>query len=629
MRVDLGESCDSYVEKLAATALDPLESQKLFAVINRQHLLAAFKEGSFGGSFDYKRKGLGEGYFWCNLRYKIFAHPQSGDVIVFFYSYDETNKMLEKQIVTKLSSVEYDFVVLLNPAADHFTIKGQNSRIQVEVGEKQGSYEKLFMGKIKEIFLPDGGKDVLQAFSLSNIIAQLAEKNLYNVTFTAKEQGELRRKSVSFSYLDETKYLILCYSMDVTKSYQKEQQQLFRTQEALLKAKQASDAKTEFFSRMSHDMRTPMNGILGMVELSQTEKDVAVLQENINKIKLSGQYLLGLINDTLDFQKIESGNLTLEPEVIYGKTLFQSIVEMMQDHAQENGVKFQAENINLDMAYHIKVDPLRVKQIFINLLSNAIKFTPQDGEVKFVIERIAAEGNCIHERFLVQDTGVGMSQEFLATKIFQPFAQEHNQLINSCGGTGLGLSIAKRLVELMGGTIKVESELGVGTSFTVDLFFPKVGEQEYRQTEEKSQKHRTDILTVLVGKRVLLAEDHPLNAEIGKKLLERAGCLVEWATNGQQCVKLLLEHEDNYYDLILMDVRMPVLDGLAATTAIRGLDDQAKASVPIIAMTANAYKEDVDKCLSVGMNGHIAKPIIPKEMYEKIALVLSKESIAR
>lgn len=392
-----------------------------------------------------------------------------------------------------------------------------------------------------------------------------------------------------------------------------------KLEEAMATVEQANAAKADFMSRMSHDMRTPMNGILGLTELSECESDVSVLTDNMRKIRQSGQYLLCLINDTLDFQKIETGRLKLEPQIVSTRELVTSVLQMVQLDAGKKGVDVQmiTEEANLDGL--VKVDPVRMKQIFFNLLSNAVKFTPSGGSVKVCFKCTGHTGNVAHDIITISDTGIGMSRDFIEHRIFQPFSQEHSDIVANYSGSGLGLSIAKKLVELMSGTISVESELGEGTTFTVKIDFESVAEEEVETASQQTEMKQQRIEEILQGMHILLAEDHPLNAEIAKRLLERVGCIVEWVDDGQKCLACFEASEVNQYDTILMDIRMPNMDGITATKRIRNLSRPDAAQIPIIAMTANAYESDIKNCLHAGMNAHIAKPVEPQKLYETIA----------
>ena len=383
--------------------------------------------------------------------------------------------------------------------------------------------------------------------------------------------------------------------------------------------RRANESTNQFFARMSHDMRTPMNGILGVSRLAQEETDPQVWRESLVKVEESGEYLLSLINDTLDFQRIESGNLKLQNEIVHSSDILRSMTDMIAPSAEAKNIDLRIDTKNMMLDSYIWVDPVRLKQIFINLISNAVKFTPEGGTIVVEGECKEERGMIFCDRFYIRDSGIGMSQDYIQNRLFKPFSQEHSEVTAQYAGSGLGLSIVKSLVDLMGGTIQVESELGSGTTFIIDIDFERVSQEDVEKYLAKEDKKQNAVVQSISGCRVLLVEDHPLNAEIAKKLLEKAGCTIDWAKNGQEGVDVFSKSNIHFYDVILMDIRMPVMDGLEAARAIRALNRKDAKTVPIIAMTANAYEEDVKKSLDAGMNAHLAKPIDPKELYKTIA----------
>ncbi|MGI6500457.1 MAG: hybrid sensor histidine kinase/response regulator [Anaerostipes sp.] len=418
-------------------------------------------------------------------------------------------------------------------------------------------------------------------------------------------------------------WLISTIHITHTKIMKEEQEKNSKLQGALEDARQASYAKTEFLSRISHDMRTPMNGILGIAELSKEVDNPVILHEYIEKIKSSGEYLLALLNDTLDFQKIESGQMVLDPKVVTMKEVLENVKNMTQRSAEEQNIELQMILDKKEDICYIRADVMRLKQIFMNLISNAIKFTPSGGKVEVLGECKKENDFNIQYKVMISDNGIGMSEDFLTNRIFLPFSQEYSESVSRQMGSGLGLSIVKQLIELMDGTIEVESELGAGSKFTVYLEFPKVKdslEEEVIELEEI----KVDNLT---GKKILLAEDHPLNAEVAIKLLEKVKCQVTWIRNGKECVELWKNSPPNQYDLILMDIRMPVMDGLEATREIRNMEREDAKEIPIVAMTANAYVDDMKESFLAGMNEHITKPFRPKKMYQVLSKVLEKSRV--
>lgn len=373
-----------------------------------------------------------------------------------------------------------------------------------------------------------------------------------------------------------------------------------------------------FYSRMSHDMRTPMNGIMGMTKLAETEENVEVLHQYFQKIGESGEYLLHLINDTLDVSKISSGKMTLNKETVSFAEIFENIAEMVQLTALKRDIRFSVEQYNIDKKLYIYTDAVRLKQIFMNLLSNALKYTQAGGTVIFTEKCIWQDEKTIHCQFTVEDNGVGMSEDYLKNSLFKPFAQEHNAMSDQYTGSGLGLAIVKNLVTLMGGTISVSSYLGEGTTFVIEMDLQKAEPPEI-ETEVIRKPEDSQAADILKDKHILICEDHPLNAEIACKLLKKQGCEVDVAENGKIGVDAIANSPLYFYDAVLMDIRMPVLDGLEATRQIRLMNRQDTGTIPIIAMTANAYAEDMIHSKEAGMNEHLSKPIEPRKLYETLA----------
>ena len=614
---------DHALEMMVSTAATDSDGQKLEEQLNRQSLLKDFDNGKTDGAIEYKRNSADGAAFWSLLKYSMFAEPNSGDIIFFVYTYDITEQVRENRMLAKLGATGYDVLGLIDVKTHQFeskSIKGVRSLADSHNAYIKGVFEEVVHRQVVAT-VNESEKAILEAqLTVGAVVKKLETMEVFTLAFTARRSNQsYRRKQLNFTYLDDSKTTIFYYCTDITEMYDREQKQLEKTEEALKVARAASESKTEFFSRMSHDMRTPMNGILGIANLSEDETDPVVLKQNIAKIEESGRYLLGLINDTLDFQRIESGKLQLEPEIVNCNDIIQSILDMVQVTIKKKKIDFQVINRNVVLDCFIKADPVRMKQIFLNLLSNAVKFTPEGGKISFEYECLKRDGMISSDRFIIRDTGVGMSEDFIQHKIFRPFSQERNMVSSQYAGSGLGLSIVKKLVDLMGGTITVESELGVGTTFMIYLDIERVNAEEVAKETEHSAKKQNDVLQSLRGRQVLLAEDHPLNAEIARKLLEKVGCVVTWAKDGRECVDVFTASRPHQFDMILMDIRMPVLDGLASAREIRALKREDAAAVPIIAMTANAYEEDIRKSMEAGMNAHLSKPIEPAKMYETMA----------
>ena len=396
---------------------------------------------------------------------------------------------------------------------------------------------------------------------------------------------------------------------------------------ALKKAEDASLAKTRFLNNMSHDIRTPMNAILGYAQLMVNElkgKNLPEISEYLKKLQQSGNLLLSIINNVLDMAQIESGRMEIDENYGRIEDIRQNLFEIFGDEAKKKNLVLQY-TINVEHE-NILTDTTKVKEIFVNILSNAIKYTSSGGSVKVSIDELPCdEDGYMMVRTRVSDTGIGMSQEYL-TNIFEAFTRERNTTKSKIAGTGLGMSIVKKYVELLGGTINVESEPGKGSIFTVTLKHRIADESYY------VKKHVEEVETgreVLEGRNILLAEDNDLNAEIAEAILERAGLKIERVEDGIQCVNRIEKMPAGTYDMILMDIQMPNMDGYKAAQVIRHLPDKDKARIPVIAMTANAFEEDKRDAIAAGMDGHIAKPIQVDKLLSMLAGIIRQQETHR
>ncbi len=374
-------------------------------------------------------------------------------------------------------------------------------------------------------------------------------------------------------------------------------------------AETANSAKSKFLSNMSHDIRTPMNAIIGFANLAVKHiDDIELVKDHLMKILDSSGHLLNLINNVLDMSRIESGKTHIEVSQNDIVSIIENTGSIIQNQTFEKNQTFNMDisNIQNCMVY---CDKLKVSQVLLNLLSNAVKYTNQYGTVTLKVQEKEGSSNT-HRRyiFIIKDTGIGISKSFL-NHIFEPFERQNNSTISGIQGTGLGLAIVKSLVEMMGGTICVRSQEGIGSEFIVDIEFrlcePHISimkEDSFINDDDKDNDLLKDM-------RILLVEDNELNREIATEILTDAGLIVETALNGKEAVQMMANITPNYYKVILMDIQMPVMNGLEAARAIRMLPDNTIRRIPIIAMTANAFEEDKKKSLEVGMNAHIAKPI--------------------
>ena len=396
---------------------------------------------------------------------------------------------------------------------------------------------------------------------------------------------------------------------------------LRKARRAEASAKEANLAKTQFLHNVSHDIRTPMNAILGYSELMQNElkdNDLSKVLEHLNKLQKAGNILLSIINNVLDMARIESGHMELDENYANIEDIRQRLFEMFEDEAKKKNIHVRY-TFNVEHK-HVMADVTKVEEIFVNILSNAVKYTPSNGSVEVNVDELSCdEPGYMIVRTSITDTGIGMSQEYLE-KIFESFSRER-MTSSKISGTGLGMAIVKKYVDLLGGTIDVKSVLGKGSTFIVTLRYKMADEKYYLNKQEENCEVDNAIFN---GKHILLAEDNDLNAEIAQTILERAGLFVDRVKNGIECVNKVIENTVGTYDVILMDIQMPKMDGYKATCEIRNLQDKAKACIPIVAITANAFEEDKKKAIDAGMDGHIAKPINIEDLFIVLTDIINK-----
>ena len=395
-------------------------------------------------------------------------------------------------------------------------------------------------------------------------------------------------------------------------------------EDALKVAESASKAKSTFLSNMSHDIRTPMNAIIGFATLALDDiRDGKKVEDYLSKILSSSKHLLGLINDILDMSRIESGKVVLEEQETDLVTTLQELQSIMEGQAKERKLKLHVDYSNL-RDRHVYCDKTRLNQVMFNLLANAVKFTSEGGSIWLTMSQLEptyeVEDRAIYE-IRVKDTGIGIDKAFIK-HIFEPFERERTSTVSKIQGTGLGMAITKNIVDMMGGTIEVESQKGVGTEFIIRLELRLQAEAGVANEDGTKQHGHAEGVAEFAGKRLLLAEDNELNREIACMLLSKYGFVIDTAENGQEAVDLVAASAPDHYDLVLMDIQMPVMDGHEATRRIRNLEDKELAKVPVVAMTANAFDEDRKAAKECGMNGFISKPINMQEVVQALRMCL-------
>ena len=478
---------------------------------------------------------------------------------------------------------------------------------------------------IEEFVYEEDREMMREASSQEMLKKELEKKDLYYVNYRVADEGRMKyyQMKVVRTGADDGNRGIVIGFRSVDAETREEMKKKSLLEDALLQANKANKAKSVFLSNMSHDIRTPMNAIVGFTTLALAHQDKKErVEEYLNKIKSSGDHLLNLINDVLDMSRIESGKMHLEEKPCCLPEVLQDLRNILQADISAKKLQLKIETINV-MDRDIYCDKLRLNQVLLNLLSNAVKYTDEGGMVTVtLVEHPGAPAGSANYEFLIRDTGIGMSEDFVK-HIFEPFERERNSTISGIQGTGLGMAITNNIVNMMNGSIKVSSEQGVGTEFSVSFTFrldPEAAKHHAATTEEKREKKKGSSRSH--SGRILLAEDIELNQEIAVTILEESGFSTEVAENGKIAVDMVRRSEPGYYQLVLMDIQMPEMNGYEATREIRRLEDKELASIPILAMSANAFEEDKQEAIKCGMNGHISKPIDVKTLLETLDSII-------
>jgi signal transduction histidine kinase/PAS domain-containing protein len=606
---------DGYFKEFAKLIADEDIRQRYFRVFDREGLLKKFAEGISEVSIEYPIVYADGKRHWRKGLLFMLKNPRSGDVEAVTYALDIDEQKKTEFVMQRLIHDHFDYIAIIHPDDRTFEFRSRIPDITFgSIGERLPYKEceehvRSLFERPQEIEAYD------RIIDLDAVLKEMNEKGSRMSSYLRTENGRIICTRLQYSWLENPGGDILVVRSDVTEAYEKEQEQIRLLEQEKHAAEAASIAKSEFLSRMSHDIRTPLNGIIGMTYLAQEQPNPERTTDCLNKIDTSSKFLLSLINDILDMSKAESGKIELRPEPYPADEFGNYVNAIITPLCQERSQTFRFEPVEMLTDVIPLFDKLRINQIVFNLLSNAVKYTPEGGRIRYRIfeKRLSDRRMSMHIDII--DNGIGMSEEFQKI-LFDPFTQEGRSENSEMHGTGLGLAITKRLIDAMGGTIRVSSALGKGTTFLLDFTLDCIPVSQMNQDRAAAEAEKGTVN--LAGRHLLICEDHPLNQEIVKMMLEEKQALVTAVSDGQEGVRAFQGSSLQYFDCILMDIHMPVMDGYEAARTIRALQRPDAAVVPIIAMTADAFQDDVQKCLNAGMNGHIAKPINPEVLFETL-----------
>lgn len=549
-------------------------------------------------------------------------------IIMGFRPIDEIVKRekvleLQREIIEGLGKEYFSVLLLELDSGQIFSYRevGENGKRIADFCRKyENQWCELLPAYADEIVTDESRENFLDQLSLD---ALCSNQDDFSMTYEFKTGDHIiyHQTRIAYVYKKDRSRVAVIGTRNIDDLIKKERMQEAKLKEAYIVAEEANKAKTDFLNNMSHDIRTPMNVILGYNELMKQYLTDPILVDYQNKIEQSGKLLLSIINNVLDMARIESGKMVVEERAEQIGLVVEEIESVFESSAQEKNIVFTT-SVDVDHT-HVLWDGFKVREILMNLVGNAFKYTPEGGHIAIDVKELdCARSGYVRIQTQIKDTGVGMSEDYLPT-LFDSFSREYNTTIGKVSGTGLGMAIVKNLVDMMDGDICVKSKIGEGTCFTL-TFEHKIADAD--SIEWNQELDVLDEKSILEGKRVLLVEDNELNAEIAMVILEQSGLVLDRVEDGLACINRLSEVDADLYDLILMDIQMPNMNGYEATRRIRQFENVKKASIPILAMTANAFEEDKKMAIEAGMNGHISKPIDVNVLENQIINIFKKVS---
>ena len=599
-------------------------------ILSNESLMRTLKEQ---GSFEWHFQIVPDENGISNLGARaVFLYEDLNHfkIIMGFRPIDEIVKRekvleLQREIIEGLGKEYFSVLLLELDSGQIFSYRevGENGKRIADFCRKYGNqWCELLPAYADEIVTDESRENFLDQLSLD---ALCSNQDDFSMTYEFKMGDHIiyHQTRIAYVYKKDRSRVAVIGTRNIDDLIKKERMQEAKLKEAYIVAEEANKAKTDFLNNMSHDIRTPMNVILGYNELMKQYLTDPILVDYQNKIEQSGKLLLSIINNVLDMARIESGKMVVEERAEQIGLVVEEIENVFESSAQEKNIVFTT-SVDVDHT-HVLWDGFKVREILMNLVGNAFKYTPDGGHIAIDVKELdCARSGYVRIQTQIKDTGIGMSEDYLPT-LFDSFSREYNTTIGKVSGTGLGMAIVKNLVDMMDGDICVKSKIGEGTCFTL-TFEHKIADAD--SIEWNQELDVLDEKSILEGKRVLLVEDNELNAEIAMAILEQSGLILDRVEDGLACVNRLSEVDADLYDLILMDIQMPNMNGYEATRRIRQFENVKKASIPILAMTANAFEEDKKMAMEAGMNGHISKPIDVSVLENQIINIFKKGIIS-
>ncbi len=612
-------SMEDFCSEISSCIVEDDSRNEYCEIFNRDNLVLKYKKGIQEQGIEFQRRLPGNKVIWVKARFYVMNDPDGEDILLF-YSCSDINIRKSLEIMTSaIVAEDYDILGYVDFVDDSSLMwYGSNSSRQIGTDNTtliEENYSKSLEWFVNNAVVPEEREELSTKIFIQRIKRELSKNEKFVLQVHIRnDKGEIRTKEIKYTQYNQKTNICMFTQTDITELLEKKEKEKLALKNALDSMQQANAAQSEFLAKMSHELRTPLNVIIGSAALAMDISNADdEMKEYVRQINYSGQYLLSMINDILDSRKMQNGEFSLQNEWIKPENVLAPAIKMMASEFYNHGINFvYDEDCTLEEDLEYWLDVTRCRQIVTNLLNNALKFTPAKGTVAFHDEHLSRNENTAYEKFIISDTGCGMSEEF-QRKMFEPFSQERNETTASIQGTGLGLTVVKQLVDGMNGTITVESELNKGTVFTIVIPFP------WRKKEKSSETVKADSKDYkLDGLHILVVEDHAMNAMIARKLLEKKNMIVDVASNGKIAVEAFMNPQ-KHYDLILMDIRMPIMDGLTAASIIRETPKTDAKHIPIIAMTANAYEEDIKAAHEAGMDDHLSKPVDPDKLYRTIS----------